>query len=465
MRTHKAVHVFEVGGLPQHTYVARHEFDLESRLAMVTDNMCKLAVVSGPTKSGKTVLSRKVLPKEKAVWLDAGGIDNDNQLWTEVVNELEGATSVEETLESRSDTTVTGSVEAEAKVPLLISGTGAVSTERQRSRGTGTRKSRSRSVKAAALAALRESRRPLVIDDFHCLGASDQAAIVRALKPLVFDGQPVVILTIPHRRFDAVKLEREMTGRVEVIEIPPWTPTELNRIPQMGFELLNANVDDSLMRFFAAEALGSPHLMQDFCFRLCLTCGLPETAQENVSLRLSNADTELLLNRIASGANSAVFDRLARAYRQENVSLRLSNADTELLLNRIASGANSAVFDRLARGPRRRSARKQRQLVDGSQDDIYGILLRAIAELGPGVESLAYEEIRDSVREILDYGEPTPRSHEISRVLNHMTEIAIQDGARVPVIEWDAKDHQLHISDPFFAFCLKWGPYAARIAT
>jgi predicted AAA+ superfamily ATPase len=53
--------VFVPGGMPELTYVPRTERDLERRLAEVKDNLCKLVVVTGPTKTGKTVLVRKVL--------------------------------------------------------------------------------------------------------------------------------------------------------------------------------------------------------------------------------------------------------------------------------------------------------------------------------------------------------------------------------------------------------------------
>ena len=55
---------------------------------------------------------------------------------------------------------------------------------------------------------------PLVIDDFHYIERKYQGEIVRALKSLIFDSLPVVLIAIPHRRLDVVKVEREMTGRI-----------------------------------------------------------------------------------------------------------------------------------------------------------------------------------------------------------------------------------------------------------
>ena len=46
---------------------------------------------------------------------------------------------------------------------------------------------------------------------------------------------------------------------------------------------------------------------------------------------------------------------------------------------------------------------------------------------------------------------------EVSRVLEKMSEIASNDEASTPVLDWDKDDRVLHITDPFFAFFLKWG--------
>jgi hypothetical protein len=60
----------------------------------------------------------------------------------------------------------------------------------------------------------------LIIDDFHYLPRDLQGSIVRALKPLVFVGSSIIIIAIPHRRYDALKVEKEMTGWIHPVDIP-----------------------------------------------------------------------------------------------------------------------------------------------------------------------------------------------------------------------------------------------------
>ena len=108
-----------------------------------------------------------------------------------------------------------------------------------------------------------------VIDDFHYLSKELQGELIRALKQPIFDGLPVVIIAIPHRRYDAVKVEREMTGRILPVDIPAWSERELAYIPENGFPLLDATISPKLVQDLSAQSIGSPHLMQEFCRAIC----------------------------------------------------------------------------------------------------------------------------------------------------------------------------------------------------
>ena len=58
--------------------------------------------------------------------------------------------------------------------------------------------------------------------------------------------------------------------------------------------------------------------------------------------------------------------------------------------------------------------------------------------------------------------ETIPEGHEVGRVLEKMSEIASADEASTPVLDWDREEQKLHITDPFFAFFLKWGMEEAQ---
>ena len=116
--------------------------------------------------------------------------------------------------------------------------------------------------------------------------------------------------------------------------------------------------------------------------------------------------------------------------------------------------ASKAAFDMLARGPRQRTDRKERQLKSGSVTDIYGAVLAAIAHTGPNTE-LTYEEIRAALKDVLS--SDSPQRHEVTRILEEMTKIATNEIEGEPVVDYDVELGKLYISDPYFAFFLRWG--------
>ena len=91
--------------------------------------------------------------------------------------------------------------------------------------------------------------------------------------------------------------------------------------------------------------------------------------------------------------------------------------------------------------------------------DIYRVVLLGLARLAPGMEKVDYEALRAAIREILATN--VPQANEVSRVLDKMTEIASDDEASTPAIDWVKEDQELHVTDPFFAFFLKWGSPSA----
>ncbi|WP_325177296.1 hypothetical protein [Pantoea sp. 1B4] len=70
------------------------------------------------------------------------------------------------------------------------------------------------------------------------------------------------------------------------------------------------------------------------------------------------------------------------------------------------------------------------------------------------MDTIQYEALRASIRDIV--ADAPPQAHEVTRVLEKMSEIASNDEASTPVIDWEKEEQKLHITDPFFAFYLKW---------
>ncbi len=394
--------------MPTITYDSRADLHLEERLRDYLDERHRILSLSGPTKSGETVLLSSVLVDP--IWLSGGEIRSLDEFWFGVADRLRLPTHTEET-NSVSDTT-----EQNRTVGVSMVGNAATGSRDSSSNAQTFSVGRERDIPSAAREALASNLRVLVVDDFHYIPPEVQLGIVRGLKDLVFRGLPVIFASVPHRAYDAVRVEKEMTGRVEQLSIKFWSEAELARIAEKGFAALNA-IDNAgaLGRRLAKESFSSPHLMQDFCLQLCKSNGLRETAPEPKALAAPDWP----------------------AFFQER-----------------GSAASKSAFDLLARGPRQRTDRKPRLLQSGATADIYGVVLTAIAETGPLTE-LTYEQLRTGMRNVL--AEELPQRHEITRVLEEMAKISRDQIEGEPVLDYDAEMSTLHIADPFFAYFLRWG--------
>jgi hypothetical protein len=259
---------------------------------------------------------------------------------------------------------------------------------------------------------MKSSQAVLVIDDFHYLARELQGKIIRSLKGEIFKGFPAVAIAIPHRRYDAIRVEREMNGRLEPIKVPDWAIEELMEIPTKGFPLLGMKISKELTRALASEAYGSPHLMQEFCKAL---------AKKVERAGGSDADAQF---------GNGIFVE-------------------------IAEHTGRVVFEKLASGPRQRTDRKPRRLSAGGEADIYRVVLMALSRIEPGMKRINYETVRGAIRDLLN-SDDVPQAHEVTRVLEKMAEIASKDEMSVKVLDWDREEQILHVTDPFFAFFLKW---------
>lgn len=135
-------------------------------------------------------------------------------------------------------------------------------------------------------------------------------------------------------------------------------------------------------------------------------------------------------------------------------TLDVDNFNDDLYFN-VAQSTGRAVFEKLKKGPRSRTDRQKRYLKNGTETDIYGVVLAALESIKPGLQTLEYEQIRNATRDVIQ--SKTPQINEITRVLDHMSRISFDENSSTPVIDWDKEDQQLHITDPFFAFYLRWG--------
>ncbi|MBI2546322.1 hypothetical protein HYV81_04025 [Candidatus Woesearchaeota archaeon] len=410
----KVSEVFVAGGLPTITYNPRDNLNLEHQLKDYISTGYKLLSLTGPTKSGKTVLCQKGIPESQRIWVTGGAIKREDDFWDTVAYEL-GNVYDEIHTSTITGSSTSGNMSADGTINFGVIQVGIKKGDEQsKSKEKSTTVMQSRQKRSIVIDQLLKSNTVLVIDDFHYIDKDLQTRLIRTLKDPIFKGLRVIVIAVPHRSYDAVRAEVEMTGRVQQLKIQLWNPLELKQIGKQGFTSLNLDFSDELLEKLSVESYGSPYLMQEFCQRLCKRKGILETQTNKVAVTI---------------------DEYSPFYKE--------------LVNEIAS---KVAFERLARGPTQRTDRIKRTLKTGKEVDIYTAILHAIAYTGP-LPEITYEQLRSALKAVMQ-SEP-PQAHEVTQVITRMVDIAKEIEGE-PVLDWDKDTRILYVSDPFFSFYLKW---------
>jgi archaellum biogenesis ATPase FlaH len=395
--------VFVAGGQPTITYVQREEDHIERSFARAIATPNQVVSLSGPTKTGKTVLCRRILGDRQYVWVDGGQVSSGEEFWSKVAGELNIPLELEVT--SGRET----SIGVEGSVPLLTTASGSklfssATTERQRIDSM-----------TSALSTLVQNKIMLVIDDFHYLDEDVRRVIMRNVKGAVFNGLKVILLSVSHRVFDAIKAESELTGRFTAITLPNWSKEDLAQIPKLGFAALKVEASDALIERLCDEAQESPFLMQKFCWEICFDSEIEESP--------------IIGHNAVNGAYSI-----------------------DEMLKRVSNDAGLPIYQKLSAGPQIRKARAMRPLKGGGAADIYQAILLALAATGPKA-IIPYDELRQELNNLLT--EQVPQKHEITSALKHLAVLAREFG-KGAAIDWNEDTREVNLVDPYLRFYLRW---------
>ena len=407
--------VFTPGGMPSVTYVKRENLGLERKLKDALSRGHSIITVSGPTKSGKTVLCRTVIPASESIWVEGGRIKDENDFWLSLADELNIADETSAEKGSAKSDNITAGGKAGISVPALFEASSNGSKSIGESKASKLSKNYKSDIKKRCIKAALEKKITIVVDDFHFVDQPIQKSIVNSIKSAIFDGLDVVVIAVPHRAFDPLAVQQEMQGRFIHVEVTDWSQEELELIPGIGFPALNVQITEDLIRKICEEAIGNPLLVQDLCFRLCQANDIEGTLNESVKL------------------DTAKFNEICEI---------------------VAENSGFPIFERLSRGPQSRKDRRMRPLKGGGEVDTYQAILLAVTQTGARITP-PYDDIRASMREILEEGS-LPQKNEVTSACGHMSSIAKNELENVEPIDWH--NDALVISDPFLLFYMRWRP-------
>lgn len=411
----KVQQIFTPNDTPTITYVDRTEHKLEQRLREYYETPNIVISVSGPSKSGKTVLIKKVIPEDLLIPVLGAGIASAENLWERVINWMGGPT--ETTITESVGTELGGTVGGggKVKIPLIAEGEMSGSASAGQNWGKATSVTTKHDSLTQVIKEISGSDFVVFIDDFHYIRSEFRDEIGRQLKAAAENGVKIVTASVPHRSDDVVRSNPELRGRVAAVDLAYWAEDELRQIAAKGFNALNFVLNTTTEKRLAAEAFGSPQLMQAICLNLCYELQIRETNLDQIGLSVSDDQFKDTLLRSSSFTD---FTKMVTA---------------------------------LHTGPRTRGTeRKLHDFVDGTQGDVYRAILLALKS-DPAELSLPYDSVLSRVKAVCSSDSPVGSS--ITSALEQMQLIGEEVQPGTNPLYWDSDTFV--VSDPYFLFYLR----------
>ena len=415
--------VFTPTGVPTYTYVDRSAQNLELQLRNAIRTPGMIASLSGPSKSGKTVLIRKVIDQDSLITVSGAAITEPRHLWDRVLNWMEAPSSTTYSVGHVFSGEL--AAKAQASAGLLVAKT---QVEGEAKAGYEHERAKDHVFERSGIdQVIREiggSDFVVFIDDYHYMPKDVQTDVGKQIKEAAERGVNICTASVPHRRDDVVRGNAELRGRVQGIDFAFWEVEETKRIAEQGFAALGAILPPFVFDRMAEEAFGSPQLMQQICLQACMRLGIDEKVDVPRKIPVSEND-------------------LMRVFEQASTTTDFSS-----------------LLEGLHEGPKQRgSTRNQFGFTDGTSGDVYRCILLALRESPPRL-SFPYAEIYDRTRKVCS--SEAPAGSSVASALEQMPEIATDLEPNAQIIEWS--DDVLDIVDPYFLYYLRCSPRIASLA-
>lgn len=272
----KATEVFVPGAYPQYTYVERLGEGFESALRDALDTPGQVVSLSGPSKSGKTVLVEKVVGRDYLITITGASVRSADEIWSHALDWMDVPSGSSTSDKTGGKIGATAGAKGSAGLPFVAKAEVSGSLFGEMDRETGTEAVRGRRGLAQVVDEIANSDFVILIDDFHYMERRVQEEVARSLKEAVRLGVKVVTASVSHRGDDVVRANPELRGRVRAIDLKYWHPDELQQVALAGFAALNADVDARSIEKLIVESAGSPQLMQLLCLNASFVWDLRE---------------------------------------------------------------------------------------------------------------------------------------------------------------------------------------------
>ena len=410
----KPSEVFKTQGQPTITYVQREDGKYEKRLSDSLDSGGTICLLTGPSKTGKTTLYTEVLIKKKMepLVVRCHSELRAQDAWRIALEKVNFQRIRESSSTKEKTKSLEGKIGGRIGWPWLAGLIGEVKTgiSAKDNDAIIREKILADPEPAHLVPILKNLPYILVVEDFHYLKKNVQKTIFQQWKAFVDNEVSVIVVGTTHHAADLAYSNRDLIGRYTQIDLSSWLIEDLVRIPTLGYDYLEINIEESKLKIIARESVGLPLITQSVSLQLILDAKQNLTDKNNKSIITKTHVFEALYN-VASMKFSAF----------------------------------SAIHDRLIRGPR--SKRKY---------NTYELVLSTFAQ-DPLMFSLTREDINVRLKNLSGLGiheSVIPPTGSVTSMLNAIG--SFQRKLQLELLEWSDNDQRLYILEPTFLFYLRW---------
>ncbi|GJL51538.1 MAG: hypothetical protein NPIRA01_27650 [Nitrospirales bacterium] len=409
----KISEIFKSNGQPEATYVQRQNGKFENSLIASLNAKGKICLLTGPSKTGKSTLYNRVLQdrNQEPLVIRCDGTINADEFWRKALEEIKFDRIAQLQKIKGSKTSGSGEIGGTIGWSWLAGLIGKVSigVENSMSETQIREKILAKPSPAHLVPLLQKHPIVLVVEDFHYLTSQVKKNIFQQWKTFVDSEISVIVVGTTHHAVDIAFANKDLVGRVALIELSRWETSDLMKIVEKGFHYMDIPISKTVKKTIAEESVGLPIITQAACQQIFL---------------------DQKIHQVSKGQQVPDFSKKDSYHSLHNVAIS-------------SYGQFQDIYERLTMGPRKK-ARKY---------DTYEIVLSAFSK-DPQTFLLRRHEIDARLNELPIPKQQVPPQNSINSMLRALGNFQKKMG--IELLEWSEKVQTLYILEPAFLFYLRW---------